>query len=293
MLKKMLRGREAHQHFVRHFNILENRLPVVAMTCCFTEASHLHHSRHGIGDKYVRALASGSKVIPLFIPCLEDVMSQSSRQWAYDVLKRVDGFLITGSPSNIHPSRYNEPVTEKHTGFDERRDAMVFPLIEAALELNAPTLGICRGHQEINVYAGGTICPNVNEVSKQYHGFPSDQPETIEGLDKSSMDYENIKYGDAHVVNLTPGGVLEEIMGRSQIKVNSCHYQAIEKLAPTLNVEGVSPVDGIVESTSIPGMDFGLTVQWHPEYWPARHPTHNLIYEAFGRAVRGEKRQAE
>jgi gamma-glutamyl-gamma-aminobutyrate hydrolase PuuD len=42
------------------------------------------------------------------------------------------------------------------------------------------------------------------------------------------------------------------------------HHQAIDRLAPELEVAGRSD-DGTVEAVELPGRRFALGVQWHPE----------------------------
>ena len=55
-----------------------------------------------------------------------------------------------------------------------------------------------------------------------------------------------------------------------QIEVNSLHWQAIDRLAPRLTVEGRSD-DGVVEAVRVnDAAAFALGVQWHPEYKSAK-----------------------
>ena len=67
----------------------------------------------------------------------------------------IDGVLLTGSPSNVHPSHFDEPVHDETLPLDPVRDAWTLPLIRAALERELPLLAICRGLQEVNVALGG------------------------------------------------------------------------------------------------------------------------------------------
>ena len=70
---------------------------------------------------------------------------------------RLDGLLLTGTPSNLDPKRYGELVDDAPGPFDPARDEMTARLIEAMLDLGKPVFGICRGFQELNVAFGGTL----------------------------------------------------------------------------------------------------------------------------------------
>ncbi len=107
-----------------------------------------------VGRKYVEAveLAGGQAlVMPGLAP--SDVPA---------VLDLVDGVLLTGSPSNVHPSHFGEAVHDPAQPLDERRDAWVLPLVRAAVARGTPLLGICRGLQEINVALGGRLLQAVH-----------------------------------------------------------------------------------------------------------------------------------
>ena len=63
--------------------------------------------------------------------------------------------LLTGSPSNVHPSNFDEDVLDPSLPLDLERDAWTLPLIPKALALGLPLFAICRGTQEANVALGG------------------------------------------------------------------------------------------------------------------------------------------
>ncbi|MFX8270442.1 gamma-glutamyl-gamma-aminobutyrate hydrolase family protein, partial [Acinetobacter baumannii] len=70
---------------------------------------------------------------------------------------RLDGLLITGSPSNVDPAHYGGPASADGTLHDPARDLTTLPLIRQALAADLPVLAICRGHQELNVALGGSL----------------------------------------------------------------------------------------------------------------------------------------
>ncbi len=137
-------------------------------------------------------------------------------------------------------------------------------------------LGICRGFQEINVAFGGSLRPDLGSAERDLaHHAP-------EGADFDGM------FEYRHDVELTPGGILDRVLGGPRIAVNSVHYQGVERLARDLKVEAVSS-DGVVEAVRL-GDDKGklLAVQWHPEWRAGANPISLNLYKLFGRMARGE-----
>jgi putative glutamine amidotransferase len=95
-----------------------------------------------------------------------------------------------------------------------------------------------------------------------------------------------VRYGPAHPVAVTPGGQLEQILGKREAMVNTVHRQGIDRLAPQLAVEATAP-DGTVEAVSVKGArGFAMGFQWHPEYKAADNPDSVKLFEAFGAAAR-------
>lgn len=223
---------------------------------------------HVVGDKYVRAVALAAEGVPLVVPALGGLIE------ARALVERLDGLVLTGSPSNVHPTRYGHAPTPEHAPHDEARDATTLPLIEAALEAGLPLFAICRGHQELNVALGGTLHARVHEIEGRLdHRRPQ-------------HDELDVQYGKRHAVRLVPGGRLAAIAGSEEIEVNSLHWQAIDRLAPGLTVEGTAP-DGTVEAVGVAGArGFALGVQWHPEYKVLEDPVSTAIFRAFGAAAR-------
>jgi putative glutamine amidotransferase len=189
---------------------------------------------------------------------------------AREVAPRLDGLLLTGSPSNVEPGRYGE--TDPDAGpFDPARDAMTFALIDAMVELKRPVLGVCRGFEEINVAFGGTLARGLTT-----HHAPTE----------ASLD-DMFAFG--HEVNLAPGGVLERAYGRDHLRVNSVHYQAVGRLGDGLTVEATAP-DGLVEAVSAkPNGAPVVAVQWHPEWRADTSPDSQTFFALMGRLLRGDE----
>lgn len=219
--------------------------------------------------KYVDAVLDGAACLPLILPALGERIDWDA------LLSAVDGVMLTGSPSNVHPSHFGQPVHNPALPLDPARDATNLPLIRAALKRGLPLFAICRGMQETNVALGGTLHQAVQEQT----GFNDHREDK-----KLSVEQQ---YGPAHAVTLMPSGLMAQVLdGATRISVNSLHGQGIDRLAPGLRVEAVAE-DGLVEAYSVESAaGFALAVQWHPEWRLAENPVSMKLYAAFGAACR-------
>jgi len=232
------------------------------------------HPFHCVGEKYINAVAHGAGVQPLLIPAIGAGQDLSSMESLTDIDRLLDiagGLFLTGSTSNVEPSRYGDDTSAAGMKQDTQRDSTVFPLIERALQRKMPILAVCRGLQELNVAFGGSLHRAVHE-----------QPGVADHREPEGVPREQM-YAAAHDVLVTQGGVLERIVKTPRFSVNSLHGQAINQLGAGLTKEAVSP-DGVIEAVSMSG-HFVLGVQWHPEWEYAENPQSKAIFAAFGVAV--------
>ena len=220
-----------------------------------------------LGDKYARAIKIGSRAQPVSFPLVDAAQIP-------ELLQLVDGVMLTGSPSNVHPSHFNETVADASLPLDTERDALTLSLVKACVASGVPLLGVCRGFQEINVAMGGTL---QQAVHLQAHQF--DHRET-KGV---SMD---VAYSPAHEVEFAEASIFAKWAGGTKARVNSLHGQGIGKLASGLRALGHAP-DGLVEAIEITGArTFAYAVQWHPEWRCLDNPFYAAIMAAFGDACR-------
>ncbi|HJT06170.1 MAG TPA: gamma-glutamyl-gamma-aminobutyrate hydrolase family protein [Stellaceae bacterium] len=239
--------------------------PLVGLPCCTRVVGDI--PIHWVGDKYVRAVSEAAGAVPLLLPALAERLAVA------DVVARLDGLLLTGSRSNVEPHHYDGEASQPGTLHDPQRDALTLPLIRTAIGAGLPVLAICRGIQELNVALGGTLYQRVHEIAGRLdHRAP-------EG------DVARRYAHSAHVVALTPGGLLERLAGGRELVVNSLHSQGIDRLAPDLAVEAEAP-DGQIEAVRHAAADFVLGVQWHPEYRVMENPFSRALFAAFGVACR-------
>lgn len=246
-------------------------LPLIGVSACFKQLDM--HPSHSVGDKYLRAVAEAAAGLPLVIPALGDLIDRPA------LIARLDGLLLTGSPSNVEPHHYQGAASQPGTDHDPSRDRTTLPLIRAAVAAGVPVLGICRGFQEINVAFGGSLHQRVHEVA----GLMDHREQLEADLD--------VQYGPAHPIRIQPGGVLAGLGLGPRIQVNSLHGQGIERLAPGLRIEALAD-DGLIEAFSIPNAPgFALGVQWHPEWKVMENPDYRAIFAAFGAACRARAQQ--
>jgi len=227
-----------------------------------------------VGENNLRAVADVAEAMPLAFagdPAITDIQ---------ELLQVVDGILLTGARANVHPSRFNAEPHPMHEPYDEARDAVALPLIEACVALGVPLFGICRGFQEMNVMGGGSLHPEIRELPGRInHRMPR--------LDNGEIHPDPaVIFADRHAVKLTSGGVFANILGREDITVNSLHGQGILVIGDRIEVEGIAE-DGTIEAIRFRHAGgFALGVQWHAEYDPQTNPVNRALFQAFGQAVR-------
>ncbi len=123
-----------------------SRRPLVGVICCMRNPED---PVQGVAERNLRAAPFVGADFVL-VPSMPDIFSASS------ILSRLDGVLLTGSPSNVAPSLYRS-ADAGDGPFDPGRDGMAFQLISESVEQDRPVLGICRGFQEIAVAYGATL----------------------------------------------------------------------------------------------------------------------------------------
>ncbi len=226
---------------------------------------------HMAQGKYLRAIWDAAAGFPVILPAFGAALDPA------EIIAGLDGLLLTGCVSNIEPWRYGGPAEPPCDPYDPARDATVLPLIPAAFSVGLPILAICRGFQELNVALGGTLEPRLHELPGRLdHRAPYDQPLAAQ-------------YAPVHSVSLASGGALAALAGTSEIRVNSLHWQGIDRLADGLAVEATA-TDGTIEGVRVadaPG--FALGVQWHPEWEAMKSPFSRALFEAFGDAARARR----
>lgn len=240
--------------------------PVLGIIACNRQVGT--EPAQAVMERYIRAAMTYADVAALIVPSLPDLMTAS------EVAPRLDGILLTGSPSNVATARYGDAGGDGP--FDEGRDEIALSLIDRMVDLQKPVFGICRGFQEINVALGGTLRRDTSASDELIrHHAPDD------------VSF-NAMFDHRHPVELTEGGLLASAYAKPKLNVNSVHYQGIGKLADGLTIEARAP-DGLVEAYSArPNGAPLLAVQWHPEWGTENDPDSQTYFHLLGKALRGE-----
>lgn len=242
--------------------------PLIGISCCQKSFGRFAMLNHAVSDTYVRAVSELIGAVPVLIPAngaLADITA---------LVERLDGVILTGSPSNVEPALYGGQPHPPETPEDHCRDAVTLPLIRAAIAMGLPLLGICRGLQEMNVALGGTLHQRLQDLPGRIDHSTPMQPLAA------------VRHAKAHSLAVVPGSWLHRMAEAREIAVNSLHNQGVDQLAPGLVAEGYAP-DGTIEAfrlASAPG--FAVGVQWHPEYDMESDPVSRRIFLGFGEAVR-------
>ena len=218
-------------------------------------------------NRYIRAAMIYADVAALIIPSLPDLMT------AAEVAPRIDGILLTGSPSNVATRLYGDEGGDGP--FDDGRDEIAMSMVGRMIDARKPVFGICRGFQEINVALGGTLRrdTSANDTLIRHHA-PDD------------VDFDAM-FDHRHPVELADGGMLSTAYAKGALDVNSVHFQGIGTLADGLTVEARAP-DGLIEAYSArPNGAPLLAVQWHPEWGTENDADSQTYFHLLGKALRG------
>jgi putative glutamine amidotransferase len=246
--------------------------PLVGISCCTKQFGIFGMPNHAASNTYVEVSDQLVHAVPVLIPANGPTADIET------LLEHLDGIMLTGSRSNVHPSYYDGPPHAEGTWEDMARDSTTLPLIRAAVARGVPVLAICRGFQELNVALGGSL-----------HQRLQDLPDRIDHSSPMIASRE-VRIGKAHAIRVTPGGWLHRLSGASEIAVNSLHNQGVNKLAPGVRVEGAAP-DGTIEAVHVlataagPVPGFAVGVQWHPENDWRTDIVSQRIFDDFAAAV--------
>lgn len=151
-----------------------------------------------------------------------------------------DGLLLPGG-GDIDPARYGQEVNGSRWMKPEL-DALQFAVLDAFVKAGKPIFGICRGHQLLNVYFGGSLIQDIES--------PIRHSPVTRGVDS------------AHQIQVKAGSWLHSLHGAS-FTVNSAHHQGLDRLGDGLIAIAFAE-DGVVEAAHHNSLPV-WSVQYHPE----------------------------
>lgn len=179
------------------------------------------------------------------------IPSVLSAEQMRNTVARLDGILFSGGV-DIAPESYGEKPMHADWAGNRLRDKYELALFAEAMAQGKPILGICRGHQLLNVALGGTL---FQDIQTQNAGA---------FLHRNWDIYEH----NFHQVELEPESTLAGLYaGKASGKINSIHHQSIKVLGKGLAIEARSSDDRIIEAVFLTEGDrYVRGIQWHPEF---------------------------
>ena len=164
-------------------------------------------------------------------------------------LERLDGLMVTGGDFDVDPALFGATEQHKTVKTKSKRTLFERAIIEGALAADMPTLGICGGQQLLHVVLGGTLIQHI--------------PDEVENA--LAHEQPNPRHQTGHRVTIEKGTLLYDIVGLTEIEVNSAHHQAAKDAPANVRVNAHAP-DGVIEGIETEQHRFCLGVQWHPEF---------------------------
>lgn len=209
-----------------------------------------------IADTYVQSVLKAGGA-PVLIPVITDMEALTA------IVSGLDGLLMSGG-GDINPLYVGEEPVPQLQDVDTFRDEFDLILLRLATNRQLPVMGICRGHQLINVAFGGSVYQDIHS-----------QHEATLFKHSQTMPREQV----SHSVRITDTSsrLFDILKKEPEILVNSFHHQAVKDVAPEFKETAVAP-DGINEAMEHPEKEI-FSVQWHPEAMAANDD--ELMLELF------------
>ena len=233
------------------------RKPIIGITSAYEYEEDCTRCKTTVSVDYSKAVVAGGG-IPIVLPVVEE------KELIKEQIKLLDG-LVLGGGNDLNPLLYGEDFKQGIKEVSSKRDEWEIYLLEEFLKTKKPILGICRGHQLINIFFGGTLFQDLKYVGEKVLKHRQDfHPELVTHRVKI-IDEDNLIY---------------KLFGK-EIITNSFHHQVINKLGDKITPIAVTE-DGVVEAIQIKDYPFLYGIQWHPEMMTARgNSKMKKIFEAF------------
>ncbi len=191
------------------------------------------------------AIAGCAQNVPNYVAALEAVGIEPVVTLDPGEAVRCGGLLLPGG-GDVDPARFGEE-NRGSVYIDRDLDEAQLAILDAFVKAGKPVLGICRGHQVVNVYFGGGLVQHL--------------PTAEDHMAHDHMD-------SVHAVEIGPGSVLRRLYG-ADAAVNSSHHQGLAAMGRGMRVTALAP-DGVIEAAEHESLPI-LTVQFHPERMAFAH----------------------
>ena len=135
--------------------------PIIGITSAYEKEEGLrNYHRTTVSIDYTKAVVAGGG-IPVVIPVTDDIEVIKGQ------LELLDGLLLSGG-ADLNPFLYGQDFKEGINVISPERDKCEMIIVEEFLKTKKPILGICRGHQILNVYFNGTLFQDVRYYGKEF-----------------------------------------------------------------------------------------------------------------------------
>jgi gamma-glutamyl-gamma-aminobutyrate hydrolase PuuD len=230
-------------------------------------------------EDVINVITDNMHATPLITPVIPDADGLAH------ILDSVDGILLPGGFSNIHPSFYGE--RDNGLSFpdcDKNHDQTDLILVKEAVKRKIPILGICRGMQAMNVAMGGTLKFIDHNNKQDNFDQGSDHSVFIDHSASCSVDGISTDPAYMHDMMIEPNTKISNILNSLKCcAINTMHEQVIGALGQSITVEAKAE-DGVIEAISINDHPFAFGVQWHPEA-QRNTETSQKIFDAFVNSI--------
>lgn len=217
------------------------KTPVIGITIDSEEpGTYSKYPWYALRENYAGAVSHAGG-LPIVLPHEPDLAEQ--------YLEKIDGLVVTGGDFDVDPALFGAAVRHETVKTKSKRTQFERAIIDGALAADMPVLGICGGQQLLHVVLGGTLIQHI--------------PDEIEN--PLAHEQPNPRNEVGHRVTVEKDTLLFDIVGETEIEVNSAHHQAAKDAPPSIKINAVAP-DGVIEGIETTQHRFCLGVQWHPEF---------------------------
>ena len=248
--------------FKRNLNYNMAHKPIIGITLDWEDSPTYSsmHSWYALRCNYASVISEHNGV-PLILPYDFAAIDK--------YIELIDGLMIPGGDYDLDPSVYGEETASGTRVLRSNRTDFEIALIKAALAKNIPILAICAGEQLLTAMHGGKL---LQDIKTSY-------PDALEHEQKHLGIHMS---KPSHAIRIMPNSLLYKIVGKEIMEVNSSHHQAVKSVGTEMTISAISIPDEIVEAVELPGYNFVLGVEWHPEYLASKEDS--LIISAFLKA---------
>jgi gamma-glutamyl-gamma-aminobutyrate hydrolase PuuD len=182
----------------------------------------------------------------------------------WPVMRELDGLILTGG-GDLYSCLYGQTPHPQAEPPDMWRDVWERYVALLAWLLCIPTLGICRGMQLMNVVLGGTLYQDLQAQ------WPKERPALLRHRARGRVSSSTWSMHPIRV-HCPESRLALAVRGNSELDrhsidpVLSMHHQAVETLAPGLELSASAP-DSVIEAfEESASARWWVGVQFHPEW---------------------------